>query len=44
MSVSERERAIERRLASNTKGLGYWAAWDAKYGMKKKHEKKEDKK
>ena len=29
MSESERKAAIARRLASNTKGLGYWAAVDA---------------
>ena len=29
MSKPEREAAISRRLAGNTKGLGYWAAIDA---------------
>ena len=29
MSELERKEAIARRLASNTKGLGYWAAVDA---------------
>ena len=29
MSEIERRAAIARRLASNTKGLGYWAAIDA---------------
>lgn len=29
MSKQEQEKAIARRLQSNTKGLGYWAAVDA---------------
>lgn len=29
MSESERKATIARRLSSNTKGLGYWAAVDA---------------
>ena len=29
MSTVERRKAIARRLASGTKGLGYWAAVDA---------------
>jgi hypothetical protein len=30
MSLAERYKAIERRIKSNTKGLGYWSAIDAK--------------
>lgn len=36
MSESERKAAIARRLASNTKGLGYWAAVDAQARLTKR--------
>ena len=32
----QQERVIDRRIASNTKGLGYWAAVDAKKAKEKK--------
>lgn len=36
MSEFERKAAIARRLASNTKGLGYWAAVDAQARLTKR--------
>ena len=36
MSESERKAAIARRLSSNTKGLGYWAAVDAQARLTKR--------
>ena len=30
MTKVQQEAAITRRLASNVKGLGYWAAFDAR--------------
>ena len=30
MEKVEQVKAIDRRLADDTKGLGYWAAFDAK--------------
>ena len=36
MSESERRAAIARRLSSNTKGLGYWAAVDAQARLTKR--------
>ena len=33
---SERDVVIERRLSSSVKGLGYWAAHDAKYAKIRK--------
>ena len=35
MNEQERGLAITRRLKSETKGLGYWAAVDAKAKIKK---------
>lgn len=39
-----RNEVIARRLASKTKGLGYWAAVDAKYRPKDGEKKEEEKK
>lgn len=36
----DQQKAIERRIASNTKGLGYWAAVDAKKKIEKKNTSK----
>ena len=35
-SMTKEERAIERRLKSQTKGNGYWAAVDAKKKIEEK--------
>lgn len=37
----DQQKAIERRIASNTKGLGYWAAVDAKKKIEKKNTSKQ---